>query len=75
MGDATTTSFFPAKPLGCYGDGGAVFTQDDAIADSINSIRLHGKGTEKYDNVRIGVKFVLILFRLPSCLRSSKFSR
>ena len=55
MGDATTTSFFPAKPLGCYGDGGAVFTQEDAIADLINSIRLHGKGTEKYDNVRIGV--------------------
>jgi dTDP-4-amino-4,6-dideoxygalactose transaminase len=55
MGDATTTSFFPAKPLGCYGDGGAVFTQDDELADLINSIRLHGKGTEKYDNVRIGV--------------------
>ena len=55
MGDATTTSFFPAKPLGCYGDGGAVFTQDDELADLINSIRLHGKGSEKYDNVRIGV--------------------
>jgi dTDP-4-amino-4,6-dideoxygalactose transaminase len=55
MGDATTTSFFPAKPLGCYGDGGAVFTNDDALADVINSIRLHGKGSEKYDNVRIGV--------------------
>lgn len=55
VGDATTTSFFPAKPLGCYGDGGAVFTQDDELADLINSIRLHGKGIEKYDNVRIGV--------------------
>ena len=55
MGDATTTSFFPAKPLGCYGDGGAVFTNDDALAELINSIRLHGKGSEKYDNVRIGV--------------------
>lgn len=55
MGDATTTSFFPAKPLGCYGDGGAVFTQDDDIAEIINSIRLHGKGSEKYDNIRIGV--------------------
>jgi dTDP-4-amino-4,6-dideoxygalactose transaminase len=55
MGDATTTSFFPAKPLGCYGDGGAVFTNDDELADLINSIRLHGKGTEKYDNVRIGM--------------------
>ena len=55
LGDATTTSFFPAKPLGCYGDGGAVFTNDDTLADVINSIRLHGKGSEKYDNVRIGV--------------------
>lgn len=55
LGDATTTSFFPAKPLGCYGDGGAVFTNDDALAELINSIRLHGKGDEKYDNVRIGV--------------------
>ena len=55
MGDATTTSFFPAKPLGCYGDGGAIFTQDDELAEIINSIRLHGKGTEKYDNVRIGL--------------------
>ena len=55
MGDATTTSFFPAKPLGCYGDGGAVFTQDDELAALVSSIRLHGKGTEKYDNVRVGV--------------------
>ena len=44
MGDATTTSFFPAKPLGCYGDGGAVFTQDDELAALVSSIRLHGKG-------------------------------
>lgn len=55
MGDATTTSFFPAKPLGCYGDGGAVFTNDEADAAVINSIRLHGKGSEKYDNVRVGL--------------------
>jgi dTDP-4-amino-4,6-dideoxygalactose transaminase len=55
MGDATTTSFFPAKPLGCYGDGGAVFTENDEDAEAINSIRLHGKGTQKYDNVRIGL--------------------
>ena len=55
MGDATTTSFFPAKPLGCYGDGGAVFTQNENDAELIDSIRLHGKGSEKYDNVRIGV--------------------
>ena len=55
MGDATTTSFFPAKPLGCYGDGGAVFTDDEELAMLIGSIRLHGKGMEKYDNVRIGM--------------------
>ena len=55
FGDISTTSFFPAKPLGCYGDGGAVFTDDDAIADYIRSIRIHGKGECKYDNVRIGM--------------------
>jgi dTDP-4-amino-4,6-dideoxygalactose transaminase len=55
MGDATTTSFFPAKPFGCYGDGGAVFTNSDEDAEIINSIRLHGKGSQKYDNVRIGL--------------------
>jgi dTDP-4-amino-4,6-dideoxygalactose transaminase len=54
-GDVTTTSFFPAKPLGCYGDGGAVFTNNDELASKIDSIRLHGKGSQKYDNVRIGV--------------------
>ncbi|MDA9366601.1 DegT/DnrJ/EryC1/StrS family aminotransferase [Pseudomonadales bacterium] len=55
MGDATTTSFFPAKPLGCYGDGGAVFSNSDEDAELINSIRLHGKGRQKYDNVRVGL--------------------
>lgn len=54
FGDAATTSFFPAKPLGCYGDGGAVFTNDDEIAEYLKSIRVHGKGSFKYDNVRIG---------------------
>lgn len=49
------TSFFPAKPLGGYGDGGAVFTDDDVIADALRSIRVHGKGTHKYDNARIGL--------------------
>ncbi|MBL4618127.1 MAG: DegT/DnrJ/EryC1/StrS aminotransferase family protein [Robiginitomaculum sp.] len=53
--DAATTSFFPAKPLGCYGDGGAVLTDCDETAAAIDSIRVHGKGTDKYDNVRIGV--------------------
>ena len=52
----TTTSFFPAKPLGCYGDGGAVFTHDDERADVLRSIRVHGKGTGKYDIVRVGLK-------------------
>tara|TARA_A200000113_G_C8863303_1_gene354019 strand:+ start:888 stop:2027 length:1140 start_codon:yes stop_codon:yes gene_type:complete len=55
FGDASTTSFFPAKPLGCYGDGGAIFTDDDELADVIDSIRLHGKGIQKYDNIRIGI--------------------
>lgn len=55
MGDATTTSFFPAKPLGCYGDGGAIFTQNNNDAEIINSIRLHGKGSHKYEHIRIGM--------------------
>lgn len=55
FGDAATTSFFPAKPLGCYGDGGAVFTNDDAVADYITSAKFHGKGNDKYDNIRIGM--------------------
>lgn len=55
FGDISTTSFFPAKPLGCYGDGGAVFTDDDDIAHLVRSIRVHGKGAQKYDNVRIGL--------------------
>ena len=55
FGDISTTSFFPAKPLGCYGDGGAVFTDNDEWAALIESYRVHGKGTFKYDNVRIGL--------------------
>lgn len=55
FGDAATTSFFPAKPLGCYGDGGAIFTNDDETANYLESIRVHGKGSFKYDNVRTGV--------------------
>jgi dTDP-4-amino-4,6-dideoxygalactose transaminase len=55
IGDFATTSFFPAKPLGCYGDGGAVFTVHDEHAATIRSLHVHGKGTDKYDNVRIGV--------------------
>lgn len=55
LGHAAATSFFPAKPLGCYGDGGAVLTDDDALAELIKSIRVHGKGHDKYDNIRIGL--------------------
>lgn len=55
FGDIATTSFFPAKPLGCYGDGGAVFTDSDEWADLLRSYRVHGKGASKYDNVRIGM--------------------
>lgn len=55
FGDISTTSFFPAKPLGCYGDGGAVFTDNDAWAELIRSYKVHGKGEDKYDNVRIGI--------------------
>jgi dTDP-4-amino-4,6-dideoxygalactose transaminase len=55
FGHATATSFFPAKPLGCYGDGGAVLTDDDGLADTLRSLRVHGYGSDKYDNVRIGL--------------------
>lgn len=55
FGRATATSFFPAKPLGCYGDGGAVITDDDTLADVVRSLRVHGHGDNKYDNVRIGL--------------------
>ncbi|MGB3271436.1 MAG: DegT/DnrJ/EryC1/StrS family aminotransferase [Xanthobacteraceae bacterium] len=55
LADATTTSFFPAKPLGCYGDGGAIFTDDDELAHTLRSIRVHGQGSDKYDNVRLGL--------------------
>ena len=55
FGDIATTSFFPAKPLGCYGDGGAIFTNNDEFAELIKSYRVHGKGSDKYDNVRIGM--------------------
>ena len=55
LADIACTSFFPAKPLGCYGDGGMCFTDDDQLADTIRSLRIHGKGTDQYDNVRIGI--------------------
>jgi len=55
FGDIATTSFFPAKPLGCYGDGGAIFTNNDEYAELLRSYRVHGKGSDKYDNIRIGM--------------------
>lgn len=55
IGDAAATSFFPAKPLGCYGDGGACFTNDDAMKDLLLSIRMHGQGSDRYEHVRIGL--------------------
>jgi len=55
LGDAAATSFFPAKPLGCFGDGGASFTNDDGLIELLRSIRIHGQGADKYENVRIGV--------------------
>lgn len=55
LGDFATTSFFPAKPLGCYGDGGAIFTNDDDFRDVLHSIRVHGQGRDKYENIRLGI--------------------
>jgi dTDP-4-amino-4,6-dideoxygalactose transaminase len=55
MGVITATSFFPAKPLGCYGDGGAIFTDDASLAEVLRSIRVHGQGSDRYDNVRLGL--------------------
>lgn len=55
FGEVAATSFFPAKPLGCYGDGGAVFTDDESLLDIFKSIRIHGQGSDKYDNIRTGI--------------------
>jgi dTDP-4-amino-4,6-dideoxygalactose transaminase len=72
FGDISTTSFFPAKPLGCYGDGGAIFTDNDEWASLIRSLKNHGKGSSKYDNVRIGmnsrldtIQAAILLAKLP----------
>lgn len=73
LADATCLSFFPAKPLGCYGDGGAILTDDPELAEILRSIRAHGKGTAKYDIVRIGlnarmdtIQAAVLLAKLPS---------
>jgi dTDP-4-amino-4,6-dideoxygalactose transaminase len=55
IGDVACTSFFPSKPLGCYGDGGAIFTEDPELASVLRSLRVHGQGEDKYDNVRVGI--------------------
>lgn len=72
FGDISTTSFFPAKPLGCYGDGGAVFTDNDEWAELIQSLKVHGKGQSKYDNIRVGmnsrldtIQAAVLLAKLP----------
>ncbi|WP_374300609.1 DegT/DnrJ/EryC1/StrS family aminotransferase [Ferrovibrio sp.] len=72
---ATTTSFFPSKPLGCYGDGGASFIEDDGVEDVLRSIRVHGKGDDKYDIVRVGansrldaIQATVLLAEIPSFL-------
>lgn len=72
FGDISTTSFFPAKPLGCYGDGGAIFTDNDEWAELIRSYKVHGKGSNKYNNVRIGmnsrldsIQAAILLAKLP----------
>ena len=55
IGDVAGTSFFPAKPLGCYGDGGAIFTNSDELYAKMKSIHVHGQGSDKYDNIQIGL--------------------
>ncbi len=73
FGDIATTSFFPAKPLGCYGDGGAVFTDQDEWAELLRSYRMHGKGADKYDNVRIGLNSRLDTIQAAVLLEKLKF--
>lgn len=73
FGDISTTSFFPSKPLGCYGDGGAVFTDNDEWADRLASLRVHGKGGDKYDNVRIGMNSRLDTIQAAVLLQKLSF--
>lgn len=73
FGDIATTSFFPAKPLGCYGDGGAIFTDNDEWAELLRSYRVHGKGQDKYDNVRIGMNSRLDTIQAAVLLEKLKF--
>lgn len=73
FGLASTTSFFPAKPLGCYGDGGMIFTDDDELATLCRSIASHGKGKDKYDNVRLGMNSRLDTIQAAILLEKFKF--
>ncbi len=73
FGDIAITSFFPAKPLGCYGDGGAIFTDNDEYADILRSLRVHGKGSDKYDNVRIGMNSRLDTLQAAVLIEKLKF--
>lgn len=75
FGNVAATSFFPAKPLGCYGDGGAIFTSDSDLHALIESIHVHGKGTDKYDNVRIGYNSRLDTFQAVVLLQKMTLFR
>jgi len=82
FGDIATTSFFPAKPLGCYGDGGAVFTNEEKVKDYIASLRIHGKGSDKYDNVLVGmnsrldtIQAAVLLVKLQSFINNELDAR
>lgn len=73
FGDISITSFFPAKPLGCYGDGGAVFTDNKEWAQRLKSLHVHGKGSDKYDNVRIGLNSRLDTLQAAVLLQKLRF--
>lgn len=73
FGDISITSFFPAKPLGCYGDGGAVFTDNREWAERLKSLHVHGKGNDKYDNVRIGLNSRLDTMQAAVLIEKLKF--
>jgi len=75
FGLATATSFFPAKPLGCFGDGGAIFTDDAELAATLRSIRVHGQGSDKYDNVRLGLTARLDTMQAAILIEKLKISR
>jgi dTDP-4-amino-4,6-dideoxygalactose transaminase len=75
FGHATATSFFPAKPLGCYGDGGAVLTDDEELLAILKSVRVHGGGSDKYDNVRLGLTARLDTIQAAVLLEKLKIFR